>query len=78
MVDKVDVKTVTVDADGHTAPWIASQIGADKIFWASDYPHLDCYPDHIKELKSNIKELPEEDQRKIIGENALKIYNVAL
>ena len=67
---------VSMDPDDHTAPWIASQLGADKIFWASDYPHTDAYPDPVNELKSNIKELPEEDQRKIIGENALKVYNV--
>ena len=46
--------------------------------WASDYPHPDSYPDPVKELKENLKELSEEDQRKILGENALKVYNVVL
>ena len=68
---------ISMDPDDHMAPWIASELGADKILWASDYPHLDAYPDPVNQLKDNIKKLSEEDQRKILGENALKIYNVA-
>ena len=35
---------ISMDPDDTTAPWIASQLGADKILWASDYPHDDAYP----------------------------------
>lgn len=42
----------------------------------SDYPHLDAYRDPIKELRENLKEVPEADQRKVLGENALKVYGL--
>ena len=67
---------VSMDPDDTTASWIASQLGADKILWASDYPHDDAYPDPVGELKENIKTLSEEDQNKILGGNAMAAYNL--
>ena len=67
---------VSMDPDDKTAPWIASQLGADKILWASDYPHEDAYPDPVGELKKHIKDLSEEDQSKILGGNAITAYDI--
>ena len=67
---------ISMDPDDTTAPWIASQVGADKILWASDYPHDDAYQDPVKELKGNIKSLSAEDQRKILGGNAITAYDM--
>ena len=67
---------VSMDPDDTTASWIASQLGADKILWASDYPHDDAYPDPVNELKGNIKDLSEEDQRRILGGNAIDAYSL--
>lgn len=52
-------------------------LGADKFAWASDFPHTDGFPDTVAKVKERIKELPQRDQEMILGENALKIYNVA-
>jgi len=46
---------------------------ADNVMFASDYPHFDAvYPGAVKEVKE--RGLPEELERKILGENALRFY----
>ena len=67
---------ISIDPDDTSAPWLASQLGADKLLWASDYPHEDAYPQPVEELKKHIKELSEEDQEKILGGNALLAYDL--
>ncbi|MBF6570580.1 MAG: amidohydrolase [Candidatus Binataceae bacterium] len=57
---------------------IAAITGTDKILmWASDYPHFDCtYPGVVSELREHCEALPEESQRRIIGENATHCYSL--
>ena len=51
-------------------------LGADKFLWAGDFPHSDSSSDPVGELKENLRSLPEVDQRKIMGENAIKLYQL--
>ncbi len=44
--------------------------------WGSDYPHYEGHVEPVKELKEAIQSLSEEDQKKIMGENAVKLYNL--
>ena len=67
---------ISMDPDDTTASWVAGQLGADRILWASDYPHDDAYADPVNELKDNIKDLSEEDQKKILGGNAIDAYEL--
>ena len=51
--------------------------GADRIIWASDYPHPDAkIPGIVKELTTSIADLPLEDQARIAGGNALELYRI--
>jgi len=55
----------------------AERLGADRIIWGSDFPHLDAfYPGFADMLNENIKGLPESDQEKIRGLNARDFYNL--
>jgi predicted TIM-barrel fold metal-dependent hydrolase len=51
--------------------------GADRIVWASDYPHPDAkYPGVTNELAEAIQSLTEEQQRQIAGENTAALYGL--
>ena len=67
---------ISMEPEDHTATFIAEELGADKLFWASDYPHTDAFPEPVKEIREHIGGMSAADQKKILGENALKVYNV--
>ena len=54
----------------------ADRLGADRILWASDYPHPEFHPGVVKELREAIAVLGEDDQRRILGQNAIDAYNL--
>jgi predicted TIM-barrel fold metal-dependent hydrolase len=56
---------------------MAQLMGAHKLLWGSDYPHPEGHGDPLEELKQTIGSIPEADQKKILGENALNLYNLA-
>lgn len=55
---------------------MANLLGAEHFVWASDFPHEDAEYGSVKELKEHIGGLPESAQNKILGENAVKVYNL--
>ena len=76
---------VIVDADSHVMDpddtglgAVASLVGPDRFMWGSDWPHPEGHTNPLKKVKQNITGLPEEDQNKILGENALNMYGLAL
>jgi uncharacterized protein len=54
----------------------AEFLGADRILWASDYPHPEFHPEVVKELKEAIAGLSEPDQARILGDNAVEAYRL--
>ena len=60
-----------------TAEMVA-HIGADYFLWASDYPHIDASFGVVHELKKHLAPLPEASRRKVLGENALRFYRLAM
>ena len=60
----------------HLEPTVA-RLGADRLIWASDYPHFDgTFPGAVQSIKNNVSGLPEADQRKILGENSAQIHGL--
>lgn len=56
---------------------VCSFLGKDKLMWGSDYPHPEgTWPNTEDSLMKNFRGLPEEDIRKILGENALRWYEM--
>ena len=56
----------------------AEFLGADRILWASDYPHPEYHPGVVKELREGIAPLSADDQRRILGGNAIEAYRLPL
>ncbi|MCH7553438.1 MAG: amidohydrolase [Chloroflexi bacterium] len=65
---------ISFDPDEWTLPYVAQYLGADRIVYASDYPHYDGkFPDSVK-IVAERKDLTDEVKAKILGENALTLY----
>jgi predicted TIM-barrel fold metal-dependent hydrolase len=56
----------------------AEFLGSDRILWASDYPHPEFHPGVVKELRERIDGLDDDDQRRILGGNAIEAYRLPL
>ncbi len=58
-------------------PSIVAAVGEDNIMFETDFPHPTClYPDPLKTAAENMRELSPTAQRKILGENAAKLYGI--
>ncbi len=70
---------ISFDADESTIPFTATSkyVGADRIVWATDYPHPDSkIPGITKELSDTIAPLPEASQQLIAGANCQALYEL--
>jgi predicted TIM-barrel fold metal-dependent hydrolase len=70
---------ISFDVDESTLAFTANSplVGADRIIWASDYPHPDAkYPGLIDELYESIQPLNEEQQREIAGHSSEVLYRI--
>ncbi len=70
---------ISFDADESTIPFTATSryVGADRIVWATDYPHPDSkIPGITKELADTIAPLPEDQQQMIAGANCKALYDL--
>jgi len=71
---------ISFDADESTLAFTANSplCGADRIIWASDYPHPDAkFPGVTQELREAIAPLDRRDQQLIAGDNALELYGIS-
>ena len=68
---------VSADPDESMTAQIVQHMGADYFLWASDYPHVDASFGVVKEMKERLAPLPEADQRKVLGENAMRFYQIS-
>jgi predicted TIM-barrel fold metal-dependent hydrolase len=60
---------------------VRDKLGADKLMWGSDHPHNEAtWPHSMAEAKKSIDKLkvPESEVRKIMGENAAKLWGFDL
>lgn len=54
------------------------QLGADCVMFETDYPHPTClYPDSTDRGRAAVSDLPMEVQRKVLHDNAAKLYKIA-
>ncbi len=52
-------------------------LGVENILWATDYPHPDStWPNSQKVIRHHFENVPAEEMRKIVGGNAMRLYNV--
>jgi predicted TIM-barrel fold metal-dependent hydrolase len=67
---------VSADPDETMTAQVVEHIGADYFVWASDYPHIDSSFGVAKEIRERIEPLPLDAQRKVLGGNAIRFYNL--
>jgi predicted TIM-barrel fold metal-dependent hydrolase len=70
---------ISFDVDESTLAFSANSplCGADRILWASDYPHADAvFPGVTAELESSLAPLSSEQQAAIAGGNAAALYRL--
>jgi predicted TIM-barrel fold metal-dependent hydrolase len=51
-------------------------IGEDNFIWGSDYPHIDSSADALDQILESTASLSPERRKKILGENARKLYGL--
>ena len=70
---------ISFDPDESTLAFTARHplVGADRIIWASDYPHPDAkFPGVVEELTEATAELSEAQRARIFGGNARELYHL--
>ncbi|MEE9248422.1 MAG: amidohydrolase family protein [Dehalococcoidia bacterium] len=68
---------ITMDADEELAPDTIRRVGAQSFMWAADYPHSDGHWNAAQSVRSVLKDLSQEDQAKVLGDNAIQAYHLA-
>ena len=68
---------VSADPDETMTAQVVEHLGADYFIWASDYPHIDASFGVVKEMKERLAPLSLADQRKVLGENAVRFYQLS-
>ncbi|MAG29661.1 MAG: amidohydrolase [Deltaproteobacteria bacterium] len=54
-------------------------VGVDRILWGNDYPHYEgCYPYSRENMRFAFHDVPEEEVRMMLGENAAALYGFDL
>jgi predicted TIM-barrel fold metal-dependent hydrolase len=65
--------------DDLIGPMMHGYFGADNFMWASDFPHTDStWPNSLKVIEQDFEGVPADVKRKIVFENAAKLYNIEL
>jgi len=54
-------------------------VGVDRILWGNDYPHYEgCYPYSRENMRFAFSDVPEQEVRMMLGENAATLYGFDL
>jgi uncharacterized protein len=68
---------ISFDPDETALAFTAEHLGADKILWASDYPHPDAkIPGVVGELRQAVASLPAASQALVMGGTARRFYGL--
>src|SRR5580704_6030965 len=60
---------VSADPDEHSLPAMVQLLGADKFFWASDFPHPDHTGNYLEELEELADKLPDSARANVLRDN---------
>jgi predicted TIM-barrel fold metal-dependent hydrolase len=66
---------ISGDPDEHSLPAMIELLGAEKFFWASDFPHPDHVGNYIEEVEELGEKLKPQHRDGVLGENVMRVYN---
>ena len=69
---------ISADPDERSLPAMVELCGADKFFWASDFPHPDHVGNYIEEVEELAHKLAPEARAKVLGTNVMQVYGCKL
>lgn len=67
---------ISADPDESTLAAVIPIVGADRFFWASDFPHPDHPPDYVEHLDRLVAALPAAARAGVLGANVLRAYRL--
>jgi len=67
---------ISGDPDEKAFGHVVDFVGADKFFWASDFPHFDHPGNYMEELRELVEPMSESTRQKVIGENVAQVYGL--
>ena len=67
---------ISADPDEKALQYIIDFVGAERFFWASDYPHSDHTIEYMAELKQLVAPLSETARRQICRENVARAFKL--
>jgi predicted TIM-barrel fold metal-dependent hydrolase len=67
---------ISCDPDEHSLVPLVARFGADRFFWASDYPHADHSADYLKDLDALATQLSAEQRRPFLGDNVRGLFAI--
>ncbi len=65
---------ISADPDERALPAMVELCGADKFFWASDFPHPDHVGNYIEEVEKMASKLSPDARAKVLGDNVMRVY----
>jgi predicted TIM-barrel fold metal-dependent hydrolase len=65
---------ISADPDESSLPAMVELVGADRFFWASDFPHPHHVGNYIEEVEELGARLKPGDREKVLGANVLHVY----
>jgi len=70
--------TISSDPEDTLAAFTISQVGADHVMWASDFPHPDAaFPDAVDEFLEAIPDVDDAARRAVLWETPMRFYGLA-
>jgi uncharacterized protein len=67
---------ISGDPDERTLPAMMATYGADRFFWASDYPHPDHTGDYLEALETMVDTLPVAARAGLLGGNVRRAFDL--
>ncbi len=67
---------ISGDPDEKAFGHVVDFVGADKFFWASDFPHPDHPDNYMQELGELVAPMSASTRQKVLGENVARVYGL--
>jgi predicted TIM-barrel fold metal-dependent hydrolase len=63
--------------EDHVGVRLRHEVGVDRMMWSTDFPHIvSRWPQSLKFLESQMREVPEEERKQMVAGNAVKFFRL--